>query len=157
MPPPGGASTLGPDAPTASAGGAVETKEGAQMSVMRTVGPGSKLPPHANVREDDCEYVIELDVADFTERELAIETIGPVVTIRGAQSALEADAGVPFRLQERLEESFRLPDDAGADVLTARFRHGVLELRAPRVRLARRAVPVETSRAARVHPDAAAI
>ena len=41
------------------------------MAAMRTVGYGHRLPAHANVREDDGEYVIELDVSDFLEGELA--------------------------------------------------------------------------------------
>ena len=52
------------------------------MAVMRSLGNGRTLPPHANVREDASEYVIKLDVSDFTESELTVETLGPVVTVR---------------------------------------------------------------------------
>ena len=43
------------------------------MAAMRAVGVGHRLPAHANVRDDGYEYVIELDVSDFLESELAIE------------------------------------------------------------------------------------
>ena len=43
------------------------------MAAMRAVGNGHQLPAHANVREDSGEYLIELDVSDFTESELTIE------------------------------------------------------------------------------------
>jgi len=46
------------------------------MPFMRAVGNGHQRPTHATVRETNGEYVIELDVADFTEGELAVEALG---------------------------------------------------------------------------------
>ena len=112
------------------------------MTAMQSVGVGHALPPHARVREDQTEYVIELDVSDFTERELTVQAWGPRLTVRGDQRETPADAAQPFRLHERLEESFRLPDDADAEHLTAYFKHGTLELHAPRIPLTVRLVPV---------------
>jgi HSP20 family protein len=126
------------------------------MAVMRTVGNGHALPPHAHVREEDCRYVVELDVSDFTQRELTVEALGPIVTVRGEQTELKEDEGLAFRVRERLEESFRLPDDVDPDGLTVRYRHGLLEIHVPRRRLARREVPVESASAFAVNPDAAA-
>ena len=125
------------------------------MAVMRTVGNGHTLPPHARVRADTGEYVIELDVSDFTESELTIEALGPVVTVRGDQLAAKGDEGLAFRLHERLEESFRLPDDAEPEQMKAFYKHGTLELHAPRAPLARHAVPIERNPYL-VHPDAEA-
>jgi HSP20 family molecular chaperone IbpA len=130
--------------------------KGGVMTVMRTVGSGRALPGHAHVREDGAEYVVELDVSDFARDELAVEALGPVVTVHGEQAETAEDQGLPFRLRERLEEAFRLPDDAAADRLSARYRHGVLEIHAPRVQLERRAVPVEHGPQYLIHPDAAA-
>ena len=48
----------------------VQPMKGAVMAAMRAVGNGHKLPPHARVREAEGEYMIKLDVSDFTEREL---------------------------------------------------------------------------------------
>jgi hypothetical protein len=56
--------------------GIARATKGGAMSVMRTVGNGHKLPAHANVREDNGEYLIELDVTDFTESELSVERLG---------------------------------------------------------------------------------
>jgi HSP20 family molecular chaperone IbpA len=123
------------------------------MLAMRTVGNDHKLPPHARVEGTESEYVIELDVADFTESELTVGTLGPVVTILGDQLEHSYDDGVPFRLHERLEESFRLPDDAVTDGIEAFFEHGTLELHVPRRALAPHAVPVEPKRLL-VNPDA---
>ena len=125
------------------------------MAAMRTVGDGHQLPAHANVREDAREYLIELDVSDFTESELSVETFGPVVTVKGDQVELAEDDGKAFRLHERLEETFRLPDDADADQIKVFYKHGTLEIHAPRTRLEPRAVPIEGKRP-RVNPDAEA-
>ena len=123
------------------------------MAAMRMAGPGHGLPAHANVREDAQEYVVQLDVSDFTETELEVETIGQRVTLRGAQREAAVDAEEAFRLHERLEESFRLPDDADAGAITAFYVHGTLELRVPRLWLEPRTVPIEHE-PLRVHPDA---
>ena len=123
------------------------------MLAMRTAGNDHKLPPHARVEGTEREYVIELDVADFTESELSVGTLGPVVTVLGDQLANPPDEGLPFRLHERLEESFRLPDDAVADGMKAFFERGTLELHVPRKALSPHAVPVRT-RGLLVNPDA---
>ena len=113
------------------------------MAVMRAVGTGHRLPAHARVREDGCEYVIELDVSDFLESELTVEAVGPHVTVHGDQVLEHGDDSVALRLHERLEESFRLPDDADADLMKVFYTHGRLEIHAPRTRLEPRAVPIE--------------
>jgi len=87
--------------------------------------------------------VIELDVSDFTEGELAVEVLGPRLTVRGNQLPSAADETAPLRLHERIEESFRLPDDAAADQIKVFYKHGTLEIRAPRVKLVPRLVPIE--------------
>jgi len=126
------------------------------MAVMRMVGTGHALPSHARVREEEGRYVVELDVSDFTEGELEVEAIGPIVTVRGEQIELDKDEGLAFRLRERFEESFRLPDDVDPDGLTARHRHGLPEIHAPRRRLARREIRIEPALPYAVNPDAAA-
>jgi HSP20 family molecular chaperone IbpA len=113
------------------------------MAVMRAVGSGHLLPARANVREDECEYVIELDVADFLDDELTVEILGARVTVRGDQVREPGDDGAPLRLHGQLEESFRLPDDADAGRTTALYEHGTLEIRAPRFTLEARRVPIE--------------
>jgi HSP20 family molecular chaperone IbpA len=113
------------------------------MAAVRAVGIGHRLPAHANVREDDLEYVIELDVSDFLESELVIDVVGPRVTVRGDQVEEQNDDAVAFRLHERLEQSFRLPDDADAELVKALYAHGTIELRVPRRDIERRRVPIE--------------
>ena len=125
------------------------------MAAMLAVGESHQLPAHANVREETGEYVIELDVADFTEPELSVEALGPVITVLGDQIETVEDDGKPFRLHERLEERFRLPDDADADDITVSYKHGSLEIHAARRHLAPRRLVIEQP-LHRVNPDAEA-
>ncbi len=125
------------------------------MAAMRTVGNGHQLPPHAHVREEPGEYLIQLDVSDFTENELTIEALGPQLTVRGDQQETTEDHGEAFRLHERLEESFRLPDDVDTDGIKVFFKHGTLAIHAPRTRLEPRRLPIERPRHL-INPDAEA-
>ena len=115
------------------------------MAAMTAVGNGHVLPPLAHVREAPSAYLIELDVSDFTERELSVEALGKRLTVRGDQQEAAKDEGRAFRLHERLEESFRLPDDADLDGTTVMYSHGTLEIHAPRLRLEPRRLPIEHS------------
>jgi HSP20 family molecular chaperone IbpA len=126
--------------------------EGDAMAAMRLVGSGHRPPSHASVQETDSAYVVELDVEDFRVDELAVELLGPRLTVRGEQRALED--GSAFCLREQLEETFRLPDDVDLDALRASHAHGRLEIRAPKKPLLARAVPIETSRVMTANPDA---
>jgi HSP20 family molecular chaperone IbpA len=122
------------------------------MTANLMVGNGH-MPPHARVDRTECEYLIELDVSDFTEAELSVGTLGPVVTVLGDQLDDAQNGTAPFRLHERLEESFRLPDDAVVDRIEAFYEHGLLELHVPRRALAPHAVQIE-QRTSLVNPDA---
>ena len=124
------------------------------MAAMRAVGIGHRLPAHANVRDDDREYVIELDVSDFLESELVIDVVGPRVTVHGDQVQEQDDDKAAFRLHERLEESFRLPDDAVVDLMKAYYAHGTLELHVPRREIEPRRVPIEHRSPFLGNPDA---
>jgi HSP20 family molecular chaperone IbpA len=120
---------------------------------MRTVGNGHTRPAHANVREDNGEYLIELDLAGFSKSELTVEALGRRLTVRGDQLETAEDDGEPFRLHEHLEESFRLPDDAEPDQTTVFHKHGTLEIHVPRRRLESRRLPIEHP-SYRVDPNA---
>jgi HSP20 family molecular chaperone IbpA len=126
------------------------------MAAMRAVGNGHQLPPHAHVREEPRKYVIELEVSGFTESELTVEALGPQLTVRGDQLENAEDDYKAFRLHERLEESFRLPDDADADQVKVFYKHGTLEIHAPRTRFEPRRLPLEHTSPYRVNPDAEA-
>jgi HSP20 family molecular chaperone IbpA len=124
------------------------------MAIMRTVGTGHRLPARATVRDDGDEYVIELDVSDFLESELAVDVVGLHVTVHGDQVQEPDDDNVALRLHERLEESFRLPDDADADLMQVFYAHGALEIHVPHTTLESRRVPIEHRSPFVGNPDA---
>jgi HSP20 family molecular chaperone IbpA len=126
------------------------------MAAMRMVGNGHQLPPHAHVSETVDEYMIELDVSDFTQPELTVELLESELSVRGDQLETEDDNGVAFRLHERLEESFRLPPDADTAAVKVFYAHGSLEIHAPRKQLVTRAVPIERKPVHLINPEAAA-
>lgn len=126
------------------------------MAAMQAVGY-HQLPPHARVRETDTQYLVELDVADFTQAELSVEALGPVLTVRGDQTEIPGGDARPFRIHERLEESFRLPDDAELDDVHIFYKHGVLEIRIARIPLTPHRLGIERRRSGVINPDAEAV
>jgi HSP20 family molecular chaperone IbpA len=109
------------------------------------------------VRESDGEYLIALDVYDFTEAELTVELVGRRLVVRGDQLETAEDDGKPFRLHERLEEFFRLPDDADADAIKVFYRHGTLELHVGRVTPVARPLTIERRSPHVIHPEAGGV
>jgi HSP20 family protein len=127
------------------------------MTAMRTMGLAPVLPPEASVEQSANEYVVHLAVPGFAQEELEVEIAGRFVTVRGDQTRTAIDDG-PFRLHERLEERFQLPPDVDTEGVTATYKHGALELRAPRTNGGRqtpRKVRIEHRLA--VNPDASGV
>jgi HSP20 family protein len=127
------------------------------MTVIEATRPPQALSPSVTVNETETEYLVVLDVSDFTREELTVELDGDEVTVVGEQRVSAEDAEVPFRLHERLEESFRLPEDADSEWVAALYEHGMLELRAPKLgsRLSgRRAIEIKQKNHVLLDPEA---
>ena len=92
--------------------------------------------PAADVYETENEFVLELEVPGYEEKELTVEAFDHTVAIKGERKAFEEKADKVFRLQERLEKHFErrfeLPPEADTKLLSAVFGKGVLELHAPK-------------------------
>lgn len=128
------------------------------MTAMKTAGRAHSFPPHADVVETSDHYLVELDVSDFAQEELQVGIDGDRVTIVGDQrNGIDVDEPA-FRLRERLEETFRLPEECEPEGVTALFEHGTLELCVPRrpyVRPEPRTVPIRKRQHGVINPDAA--
>lgn len=112
------------------------------MTSLEAVAGSRPSSRRLSVREAPAEYVIALDVADFTQHELTVEATGPLIAVTG--ESLESDDDLePFSLRERLEELFRLPDDADPDRIRATYRRGTLEIHVRRRSLRRQGIPIE--------------
>ncbi|HEV7133632.1 MAG TPA: Hsp20/alpha crystallin family protein [Gaiellaceae bacterium] len=125
---------------------------------MQHAGLARGLPPHANVSECADEYVIELELSDFAEPELTVELDGNRVSVCGEQFETDDEASEPFRLRERLVESFNLPADVDRNGVVAYFEHGLLEIHAPRAcATSPRRIPLRRREHGLLHPGAEAV
>lgn len=99
------------------------------------------LLPAADIYETDEEYVVELEVPGYEEKELAIEIFDHTLAIKGQREKTKEEKTKEFSLHERLEREFErrfvLPVEADTEHLKATFAKGVLEVHAPKVTKAR--------------------
>jgi HSP20 family protein len=90
--------------------------------------------PAADVYISEGQFVIELEVPGFVEKELTIEVTGRMLTITGRHEETKEPERV-FRLHERLakefERTFVLPPEAEVEEVTSIFADGVLRVLAP--------------------------
>ena len=95
------------------------------------------LGPAADVYETKDDFVVELDVPGYDEKEIEIEVLDHTLVVKGLQEQTTKTDEKTFRLRERLERHFErrfaLPVEADTDHATAKFVNGVLELHAPKV------------------------
>lgn len=92
--------------------------------------------PAADVYETDEEYVVELEVPGYAEKELTVEVFDHVLAVKGEQETTTHEKTKQFRLQERLERTFErrftLPGEVDTGHLKASYTEGVLEVHAPK-------------------------
>jgi HSP20 family protein len=93
--------------------------------------------PAADVYETPEEFVVELEVPGFEQKDLSLEITDHTVVVRGEVEEAKEEKDKAFLLHERLERiferRFHLPVDADTDKVKATFSKGVLELHAPRI------------------------
>jgi HSP20 family protein len=108
--------------------------------LFEDVGLAPALLPAADVYETADEFVIELEVPGYEEKELGMEVSDHTLSVTGARSESNDETDKAFRLRERLEHEFErrfeLPIDADTAHVEAGFVKGVLTVRTPRIRVA---------------------
>jgi HSP20 family protein len=111
-----------------------------ERQMCRLFDNGAYGVPHlpvADAYETPQEFVVELEVPGFEEKDLSLEVTDHTIIVKGEAEASEKQDEKTFLLLERseriFERRFHLPDDADTDKLTATFSKGVLELHAPKV------------------------
>ena len=104
--------------------------------MLEDVGFGPITMPAADVYETPEEFVVELEVPGFEEKELGLEVTDHTLTIKGQAKVTKEEKEKAFILHERLEREFerrfQLPEDADTEKLVATFSSGVLEVHAPK-------------------------
>jgi HSP20 family protein len=93
--------------------------------------------PATDIYETEDEYVIELEVPGYVEKELTIEVSNHMLTVNGKHEVVSEEEKKTYRLHERLEMEFQrrfeLPSEVDTEKMTATFIEGVLALHTPKV------------------------
>jgi HSP20 family protein len=109
--------------------------EGGMRRMLDEFGFAPAALPAADVYETTDEFVIELEVPGFEEKELGIEVTDHTLVLTGERTATKAEK--EFRIRERLEEKFErrfhLPTTADTEQVKAKFGKGVLEVHTPKL------------------------
>lgn len=115
----------------------LDSMERRMRRMFEEIGFAPTLLPAADTYETDQEFVVELEVPGFEEKELVIEVSDHHLTIKGERLETKEQQEKAFRLHERLEREFErrfeLPDDADTEHVQATFAKGVLAIHAPRL------------------------
>ena len=105
------------------------------------VGFAPTLLPAADIYETKNEFVVEVDVPGYEEKEIEIEVFDHTLVVKGELRETEKEEK-SFRLHERLEREFErrfaLPAEADTDHVKAKFVKGVVEVHAPKIANAKR-------------------
>ena len=115
----------------------IDSMERRMRRAFEEIGFAPLLLPAADVYETKDEFVVELEVPGYEEKELGIEVTDHMVTVKGERKETKEEVEKTFRLHERLERQFErrfeLPTDADTKHVRAKFTKGVLELHAPKL------------------------
>jgi HSP20 family protein len=125
----------------------LDTFERRMRRMLEDVGFAPALAPAADVYETPEEFVVELEVPGYEEKELGVEVTDHTLVVKGEREELKEEKEKAFRLHERLEKvferRFELPVEADTEHVKATFTNGVLEVHTPKVKeLAPKKVPI---------------
>jgi HSP20 family protein len=104
--------------------------------IFEDLGLAPGLTPAADIFETGDEYVVELEVPGFDQKELLVEVSDHTLTVKGDRSAEVEKEEKTLRLRERLETTFerrfRLPSETDSEKLKADYAKGVLTVHVPK-------------------------
>lgn len=119
----------------------LDSMERRMRRMLGDIGFAPMLLPTADVYETDNEYVVELEVPGFEEKELGIEVSDHLLTVKGERNEAKEQKEKSFRLRERLEREFErrfeLPVEADTEHVQAKVVKGVLEVHAPKLAISK--------------------
>jgi HSP20 family protein len=115
----------------------LDSMERRMRRLFEEIGFAPVLAPAADVYETDDEFVVELEVPGYAEKELSIEVSDHTLAIKGERTKTKEEKTKEFALHERLEREFErrfiLPGEADTDHVKAVFDNGVLEVHTPKL------------------------
>jgi HSP20 family protein len=111
----------------------LDSMERRMRRLFEEIGFVPGLAPPADVYETDDEFVVEVEVPGYEEKELSIEVSDHTLAIKGVREKTKEEKTKEFALHERLEREFErrfvLPSEADTEHVKAVFSKGVLEVR----------------------------
>jgi HSP20 family protein len=115
----------------------LDSMERRMRRLFEGIGFAPVLAPAADVYETDDEFVVELEVPGYEEKELSIEVSDHTLAVKGSRGKIREEKTKEFTLHERLEREFErrfvLPREADTEHVKAVFSKGVLEVHAQKV------------------------
>ncbi|HVA32483.1 MAG TPA: Hsp20/alpha crystallin family protein [Gaiellaceae bacterium] len=90
------------------------------------------VTPAADVYETDGEFVVELEVPGYEEKDLAVELSAHTLTVKGEREAVTEKLRLHERLESTFERRFELPAETDGERMSASYSNGVLTLRVPK-------------------------
>lgn len=118
----------------------LEEEGGRLLGVVPTWAPvaeGRHWSPSVDMYETDRDVVVVAEVPGLRADELNVNVRHNVLTIAGRTSEQKEEQGAQFYRRERrwgsFHRSFQLPAEVDAERARAEYRHGVLEVRLPKV------------------------
>ncbi|MGZ4307933.1 MAG: Hsp20/alpha crystallin family protein [Gaiellaceae bacterium] len=118
-----------------------EELDSIERRMLEGAGFAPVLLPAADIYETDDEFVMELEVPGYDEKELGIEVFDHTVRVKGERKEAKEEEEKSFHLRERLERKFErrfeLPLAADTEHVRAKFATGVLEVHAPKLAISK--------------------
>ncbi len=119
----------------------LDSMERRMRRMFEDVGFAPILPPAADIYETENEFVMEVEVPGYEEKELGIDIFDHTVRVTGERKEAKDEKEKSFHLRERLEQKFErrfeLPVEADTEHVRATFGMGVLEVHAPKLAISK--------------------
>ena len=101
-------------------------------------GPSRALSrlPSVDVRETEQAYLIEAELPGYDEKAIEIRLDGGNLSIESKKAEETKEEKVNYLLRERrtssFKRSFKLPENASSEGITATYKNGILNLEVPK-------------------------
>ncbi|ACM93215.1 heat shock protein Hsp20 [Nautilia profundicola AmH] len=114
----------------------IERRIGAVLNTNRPVQKVEAFTPAVNEKVDEKGYYLEIDLPGVKKEDIEISVNDGILTISGERKLQRKEEKENYTRIEsffgRFERSFKLPADADADNIEAKYENGVLVLYIPR-------------------------
>lgn len=92
--------------------------------------------PKVETAEDDKQYEISVELPGVDEKDVAVSVEDGMLIIKGEKKSEREDKKKDYHMSERsygsFQRSFRLPENAAQDKISADFENGVLKIALPK-------------------------